>query len=480
LTLRGHGSVFPVLALLQPLDTVISVIASDKKAQRVGTALLVVDGTDEVLNRKAEISLTPGRVKARSLSKLVSLSREVYNATIQHRRDAWRLARVTVTRFDEFNEIPGLREIRPDVAVFGNQFVRGAISRADEAFAGFFRRLADGEAPGYPRFKSQARFRTVFYDEPIGWALRRLGDDDPALYVQGVGEIPLSASASRQLQRFTSRGGEPRTLTITKTRSGSWRACVGFRNVAVRPLPVNDQVGGVDRGITVTAALSDGTLFSMPAFVAEVRDEIAGLQRQRQQTQKFGPEWRKLNRSIAKAYHQAHNRSENWARHTAIEIVSRYGVVSIEALKLQNMTKSASGTKENPGTNVAAKRGLNRSLNDAALSRLAHWIHVKAEEAGRRVYKVDPRNSSRECACCGHTEAANRRRSRFLCRNCGNTEHADVNAAQVIAARGEEADAIWVASGSPRLTRPIPRNRRQKAKPTKQYGAGSAPHAQVA
>jgi putative transposase len=131
-------------------------------------------------------------------------------------------------------------------------------------------------------------------------------------------------------------------------------------------------VGGVDRGITVTAALSDGTLFSMPSFLAEARGEIAVLSRQREQTQKFGPERRKLNRKIAKAYKRAHHRSENWARHTAIEIVSRYGVIAIEALKLQNMTKSASGTKENPGTGVAAKRGLNRSLSDAALSRLAH------------------------------------------------------------------------------------------------------------
>src|ERR1019366_5980903 len=73
----------PFLGLLHPLDTVISVIASDRKAKRVGTALLVVDGTDEVLNRRAEIALLPGRVKARSLSKLVSLSREIYNATVQ-------------------------------------------------------------------------------------------------------------------------------------------------------------------------------------------------------------------------------------------------------------------------------------------------------------------------------------------------------------------------------------------------------------
>ena len=197
--------------------------------------MLVVDGADQVLKRKTEISLVPGRVRARSLSKLVSLSREIYNATVQHRRDAWRLAQVTVTRFDEFNEIPDLRTLRPDVAAFGNQF-RGSTSRADEAFAAFFRRLG----------------------------------------------------------------------------------------------------------------------------------------------------------------------------------------------------------------------------------------------------KVDPRNSSRECAWCGHTEAANRERSRFSCRRCGHGEHADVNAAQVIAARGRQADALWVASGSPRLTRPTPRNRRRNGAVTEQYGAGSAPHAQVA
>ena len=65
----------------------------------MGTALLVVDGTDVVLNRKVKISILPGRVKARSLSKLISLSREVYNATIQHRRDAWRMARASVSPF---------------------------------------------------------------------------------------------------------------------------------------------------------------------------------------------------------------------------------------------------------------------------------------------------------------------------------------------------------------------------------------------
>jgi putative transposase len=98
-----------------------------------------------------------------------------------------------------------------------------------------------------------------------------------------------------------------------------------------------------------------------------------------------------------------------------------------------------------------------------ALSRLAYWICVKAEEAGRRVWKVDPKDSSRECIACGHTEKANRCRTRFCCRKCGHTEHADVNAAQVITARGQVAETSWRAAGRPVAKRPVPRNRRRKA-----------------
>ncbi len=469
-----------LLKASHPPNTVHSVIASDRQALRVGSALLVVDGTDSSLNRKAEFSLVPGRVKSRRLSKLVSLSCEVYNAVVQHRRGAWRLARTSVTRFDEFNEIPDLLVLRPDVATFGSRFVRGAISRADEAFASFFRRVKDGENPGFPRFKSHNRFRTVFYDEPIGWALRRFDQNDPALYIQGVGEISLSRSAHCQLRRLAARGGEPRNLCITKTGSGAFRATVGFRGVSTKPMPQNHEVGGVDRGICVTAALSDGMLLEMPRFLAEARIEIAALQRKRERCERFGSEWKKCNREVAKAYRRARQRSQNWARHAAIDIVERFDVIALEALCLTNMTRSARGTKEHPGKGVAAKRGLNRSLSDAALGRLAYWIQVKAEEAGRRVYKVDPKNTSRTCICCGNVAAANRHQRVFSCTKCGHEEHADVNAAQVIAARGESADAAWRGSGCPPLTRAVPRNLRRKSQELPVQGVGSAPHAQVA
>src|SRR6202034_4318458 len=112
-----------------------------------------VDGTDETLVRKAEFSLSPNRCQARALEALVQWSREAYNGALQHRRDAWRLAKACISRFDQYNEVASLREICPQVARFGIHPVRGAISCVDEAFAGFYRRSKEGQTPGYPRFK---------------------------------------------------------------------------------------------------------------------------------------------------------------------------------------------------------------------------------------------------------------------------------------------------------------------------------------
>jgi len=83
------------------------------------------------------------------------------------------------------------------------------------------------------------------------------------------------------------------------------------------------------------------------------------------------------------------------------------------------------------------------------------------------------KDSSRECNVCGHAEAANRCRSRFICRRCRHEEHADVNAAQVLTSRGQVAETSWRAAGCPVAKRPVPRNqRRQAAEPTSSTGPG--------
>jgi putative transposase len=203
---------------------------------------------------------------------------------------------------------------------------------------------------------------------------------------------------------------------------------------------------------------------AMPGFLADARDEIAELQRQRATKRKGSRAWRTLNRRVAKAYRKARQRSDNWARETAKSLVDAHGVLAFEQLKLTNMTRSTKGTKEKPGTNVAAKQALNRKLSDAALGRVVRRACAKAEEAGRVVWLVNPKWTSQTCAACGHRDPTNRRsRDVFICRRCGHEAHADLNAAVNIAARGQRAHTAWQAAGSPPLTRRKARFRRRKA-----------------
>jgi putative transposase len=441
------------------------VISSREQAPRFGPGHLLVDGNDDRLHRTAKFAFDPTVRQETALIGLLRVCCETYNAGLQERRDAWRQSRARIRLFDQFNQITDLRGVRDDALAWGARPLRGALRRVDEAYSAFYRRCAKGEVPGHPRFKASRRFHTACWDEPIGWtASPKVG----TLRIQRVGTIRLPKGAVRQLRRLADRGGVPVTLTVTRRRAGtgwSWRASVGFKAVAaIKALPTAgvDSMVGADRGVAVSVALSDGTLLCMPPFLGDARDEISDLLRRRD-SKAVGTRARtSLNHQAATAYRRAARRSDNWARETAKELVARFGVVVLEDLRLKNMTRSARRTVANPGTNVAVKQALNRILADAALGKVRHRICVKAEEAGRRTWVVNPANTSRTCAVCGHCAPWNRRsRDLFRCVACGHEAHADLNAARNIAARGEACEAAWRAEGSPSLVRPKPKLRRR-------------------
>ncbi|MFO7808051.1 RNA-guided endonuclease InsQ/TnpB family protein [Guyparkeria sp.] len=109
----------------------------------------------------------------------------------------------------------------------------------------------------------------------------------------------------------------------------------------------------------------------------------------------------------------------------------------IEDLQVRNMTRLSSGTVDQPGRNVRAKTGLNRSILDQGWSEFRRQLEYKQAWRGGIVEAVAPRNTSRTCAACGHVAKENRpSQSRFECVACGHTAHADVNAARNILAAG--------------------------------------------
>lgn len=112
---------------------------------------------------KYKLQPTPAQVLV--LRHTVRVCRELYNAALQERRDAYRMRGVSVNHYQQKAQLPAIRQIREDCAGIHSQVLQDVVLRLDRAFKAFFRRLLNGEKPGYPRFKGRNRYRSFTYPQ---------------------------------------------------------------------------------------------------------------------------------------------------------------------------------------------------------------------------------------------------------------------------------------------------------------------------
>jgi putative transposase len=197
-------------------------------------------------------------------------------------------------------------------------------------------------------------------------------------------------------------------------------------------------------------ALSTGEMLDMPSLLSPgeqrrlrglegkaARQQLAYKQRARDPHAVTSRRQRHTYEQIARLRGRQARRRQDWLHKTTTDLAKSHGVVVIEALRIQNLTHSARGTIEHPGSNVRAKAGLNRSILGMAWGKAEHMLGYKCPMQGGSLIRVDPRSSSVECALCGHSSPINRRnRATFRCAACGHAANADTNAARVLLERG--------------------------------------------
>jgi putative transposase len=202
---------------------------------------------------------------------------------------------------------------------------------------------------------------------------------------------------------------------------------------------------GVDRGVIHTMALSNGDVLDMPRLLTSgERQRLLGLERKaaRQQLARtpdtpLSARHRRTLDQIARLRAKQAYRREDWLHRKTTDLARSHGVVVVEDLRIGNLTRSARGSAERPGSNVKAKAGLNRSILGMAWGKTGRMLAYKCSLHGGVLVKVDPRHSSRECARCRFTSAANRvDQANFRCAACKHAANADTNAARVILQRG--------------------------------------------
>ena len=113
------------------------------------------------MNKTYQFRLYPTKKQQATLGEWLALCCEVYNAALQERRDAYRMAGVSLGLAHQCEELPACKQVRPELAQVNSQVLQDAVKRVDLAFAAFFRRCAAGEQPGYPRFRSRLRYDSL-------------------------------------------------------------------------------------------------------------------------------------------------------------------------------------------------------------------------------------------------------------------------------------------------------------------------------
>ena len=245
------------------------------------------------VRRANTFRLRPTARQQVALGQCLASHRELYNAALQERRDAWRLRTTTVSYGDQSAQLRAIREARPDVKAWSFSSRQATLRRLNRAFAGFFRRVNVGQTPGYPRFKAAHRFDSVEWPKD-GDGCRRHADTRK-VYLQGIGQVKVTVH--RQV--------EGRVKTIQVRRQGRRRMVIlSCDGVTARPLEPTQAAVGIDVGIASFVTTSDGQ-------------------------QLRNPRWARV----------AANQRRNVHHHAARALVGDYGLLVVEDLKIRNMMR---------------------------------------------------------------------------------------------------------------------------------------------
>jgi IS605 OrfB family transposase len=238
---------------------------------------------------------------------------------------------------------------------------------------------------------------------------------------------------------------------VTLDRAGRWHVSFTAPQPPLEREPTG-RVVGLDAGVVATLADSDGFLHRGVGLRPAEQQRLRRLQRRLARQQKGSMRRAETRAAIAGLTATEADRRRDWVEQTTTDLVRRFDVIAVEDLAVKNMVRSAKGTIESPGTNVAAKRGLNRAISAQGWAMIRRRLVDKAATCGVVVVAVDPCRTSQRCAACGHTSPDNREsQAVFRCRACGHQANADVNAAVNILAAGL---AVTARGGTPRSKGP--------------------------
>lgn len=347
--------------------------------------------------RKITYRLYPSKSQQTALKDCLRLQKDLYNAALQERIDRYQKTGQSLTYNDQQASLTQIRADLPEYKALPVYLSRMTLRRLDKAFKSFFKRVKQGQIPGFPRFKSTKRFTSFEICSGSGWQFV-FGEKQKngRLQINGIGTIKARGKARTV--------GTPKTSQVMY-RQGKWWLSLTVECAPERTM-TSARAVGIDWGVSdlLTMTHEDGSYKQIenPRYYQEAKTTLIALSQAVSRKKRGSGRWKRACKALSLFRAKVARKRHHDQHQLSYDIAKEYAMVATETLTIKNMTRSAKGSIDEPGKQVAQKTGLNREIMDTSPAKLLAMLRYKVEETGSRYEEVSARRlkPSQRCPHC--------------------------------------------------------------------------------
>ena len=337
------------------------------------------------------------------------MCRNLYNAGLQERIEAYKKNSINLNYNAQQNELPLLKELNPQYEFIYAQVLQDVLHRLDKSYKNFFRRIKlKKDKAGFPRFKDKDRYHSFTYPQG-GFNIT----DQGKLHLSKIGDIKLKLS--RPL---------PDTIKtcIIKRELNRWYVCFSVEVEPIKRIVPHKSIG-IDMGLTSFATLSDDTVIKNPKYLKQSEIKLAKEQRRLSRKVKGSNNRKKQKFIVAKVHRKIKDQRNDFLHQVSRKIVNNYDFIAVEDLNINGMVKN---------------HKLAKSISDVSWGDFFDKLSYKVEAANTRLVKILPFYPSSQIHYeCGYQNKSLKLSDRiWICPQCGKSVNRDLNASKNIEFEG--------------------------------------------
>jgi len=337
----------------------------------------------------------PTTAQVEKMEKTLGTCRFLYNDCLADRKNAYERTGITVGYYDQQYELKNREGIN-----IHSKVAQDVLRRLQKAYDSFFRRVKNGDDPGYPRFQGYDRYNSFTYSQS-GFKIL----DNGKLRLSKIGDLKLIQH--REIE------GKIKTITV-KREGNQWYASFSTElKIEIEPVEIKSAVG-IDVGIKTLAVLSNGEEIPNIRTINNYEKRLTKIQRKLSRMKKGSNNRKKQKEKVQNVHKKIKNVRNDYLHKQSTKLVIEWDLIVLEDLQITNMIKN---------------HKIAKSIADVSWNKFASMMKYKAEWAGKEVVFVNPRNTSKTCSNCGYIQNMPLGKRIYDCPKCNLVLDRDYNAA---------------------------------------------------